>query len=198
MNLKPRSYPGAAWLVCSCIARSYSATWGDRKKSDFEDQFCPGTLSKPGRDETSETLILSNDLASTIWMAGGGAFKKTLRRARAGGVSKYFGRVENGRVEPGSPAGRRSVWCRAVFSARQSELLRACDSACMFAVGCTPNFFHAEKRVTRRGAIFAGIVAVFLRCSARWPVKACSILRCARRRCVHWYMPWREQPGLRH
>ena len=32
----------------------------------------------------------------------------------------------------------------------------------MFAGGCTPKFFHAGKRVTCRGAIFAGIVAVFL------------------------------------
>ena len=31
----------------------------------------------------------------------------------------------------------------------------------MFAGGCTPKFFHAGKRVTCRGAIFAGIVAVF-------------------------------------
>ena len=32
----------------------------------------------------------------------------------------------------------------------------------MFAGGCMPKFFHAEKRVTRRGATFAWIVAVFL------------------------------------
>ena len=60
-----------------------------------------------------------------------------------------------------------------------------------------PNFFHAEKRVTRRGAIFAGIVAVFLWFDAM-AGEGVFDFWCARWRCVPWYMPWRERPGLRH
>ena len=36
----------------------------------------PSSKTRARREGTSETLILSSDFASTIWMAGGGAVKK--------------------------------------------------------------------------------------------------------------------------
>ena len=59
-----------------------------------------------------------------------------------------------------------------------------------------PKFFHATQRAICRGAIFAGIVAVFLWFDAM-AGEGVFDFWCARWRCVHWYMPWRKRPGPR-
>ena len=164
LNLLPGIDRVPAWLVCSCIAPvRYPPLLGETQGEEIlEDQFCPVPRARPGRDETSATLILSIDFASTIWMAGGGAFTKPGEEHALVVSHKIFAPSKtNGRMGPGMPGERRSLLRRDGFSASRSRFLRACDSACMSACGCMPNFFPKPKQRGLSGDDFAANVASF-------------------------------------
>ena len=129
-------------------------------------------------------------------MAGGDVFKKP-GEEHALAESRFFRAVCRK-----WPCGARNAERAAIFVAQGRV---QCQSIGIFAgmrfgahecVRLHAKFFPRRNSVACRETISPRTWPP-LRCSARWPVKACSILRCARRRCVHWYMPWRERPGPR-
>ena len=148
LNLMPGIDRSAAWLVCSCIAPvRYPPLLGATQGEEISDEpilLCPSSKTGTRRnlcDTDPVDRFCLHDLDG--W---GQRVQEAWRSARFGRVSIFFRAVCRT-----WPRGARyacwaaSFWGRAVFRARQSKFERACDSACMFAGGCTPNFSTPES-----------------------------------------------------
>ena len=131
-------FRGAAWLVCSCIARSYSATWGDRKKSNWDGPFCPGNLEQ---GQTRRSLLDTDpverfglhDLDGWGWRV-----QEAWRIARFGRVSIFFRAVcRKWPRGPGTPVGRRAFGAGPCSGPGSRNLSgHAIRRACLRAAAC--------------------------------------------------------------